>query len=106
MSLQVQVSCDVCGRQKREVNHWWVLHPSRLARTHGMPKWLRTSVMPWDEEEAAAPNALHICGQACMLKAIERFMQGHEVERELPKTERCLESSAAVGCESPLGYQN
>jgi hypothetical protein len=82
MSLQMQVCCDVCERQKREVNHWWVLLPSRLSGTRTDAKWLRMAVMPWNDEDAADPQAQHICGQACMLKAMERFMQCHEPVRE------------------------
>ncbi len=82
MSLQMQVCCDVCGRMKREINHWWVLLPGRVTGIGDQTKWLRISAMPWNDEDAASPMAQHICGQACMLKAIERFMQCHEVVRD------------------------
>jgi hypothetical protein len=106
MSLLMQVCCDVCGQQKREVNHWWVLQPSRLTGPRTATKWYRLSVMPWNDEDAASMEAQHICGQACMLKAMERFMQCHEVVRESlgnldeTRTENYPEEFATAG------YQN
>jgi hypothetical protein len=126
MSLQMQVCCDVCGRLKREVNHWWVMLPSRLTGSRADARWMRTAVMPWNDEDAADPQAQHICGQACMLKAMERFMQGHEQVREPVRdegrvehyqlnsdgryepvrTDRYLEEAGPGGYDYLPGYQN
>ena len=84
MSLEMQVCCDVCSRVKRDINHWWILQPSRYSGSGDQAKWLRVAAMPWNDEDASGPMAQHLCGQACMLKAMERFMQCHESVREQP----------------------
>jgi len=66
--------------------------------------------MPWNDEDAADPQAQHICGQACMLKAMERFMQCHEVVRDdMPPgaiRKEPYQEEAAIVYDYSRGYQN
>lgn len=70
--------CDVCQTPKREVNRWWVLGPGR-------PGALVAE--PWSEAEAQLPEAKHLCGVACLLRAVASWADGavgvEELERLL-----------------------
>lgn len=55
-------TCDVCGRQKGEVNHWYML-----------------SIMggefilsAWDADKKHAHK--HLCGQECVIKAVNEYL--------------------------------
>ena len=62
--------CAICGRIKGEVNHWrmvwWGLRD-------GVSMFLDAA---WDEEIAADPKTMHVCGQGCALAAHERYLDG------------------------------
>ena len=59
-------TCDRCGAQKGDVNHWW------------MANALLSSVVfwPWRDEDASSPNFRHLCGQQCVIAELNQFMQG------------------------------
>ena len=59
MATQTQYTCDVCGKPKGATNHWYALCIERDAMT----LW-QFSVGRLQQ------GALHICGEACLLKKI------------------------------------
>jgi len=58
MATKTQYTCDVCGKLKGTTNHWYVLFI-------GVGK-----IVIWPWKDAHQPGALHICGEACLLKKI------------------------------------
>jgi len=66
--------CDVCGKQKGDVNHWWVLWTRGKNPTFQIALELRT----WNEESLKgavwADKHFHLCGQECVLKQVTEFM--------------------------------
>jgi len=66
--------CDVCGRAKGEVNHWW------LANTEDGVRWL---LQPWDDSLAATSNGIqHLCGHDCASKKQSEYMSKIQEERK------------------------
>ena len=59
--------CDVCGAEKKEKNHWWLLGVSL-----GGPMELRL----WDEKTAQVANWQHLCGEKCVMAQVGKFMGG------------------------------
>lgn len=59
MATQTQYTCDVCGKPKGATNHWYAI----CIRPAGMTIWQFHAGY-------AQPGALHICGEACLLKKI------------------------------------
>jgi hypothetical protein len=64
MAITQSVTCDVCGKQKGEVNHWY------LSSVDGGTLHLDK----WDDDSAAAAGN-HLCGQDCVVKAVNKWMQ-------------------------------
>ena len=60
MAQLTQYQCDGCGETKGRTNHWFVLDNS-------WPTII--TVRPFSEENATGA-VLHLCGEACVMKAI------------------------------------
>lgn len=58
--------CDGCGKQKGEVNHWWMINAGSLR--------FGLSLLQFEEEMAKLPNYKHYCGRECALKAVSAWM--------------------------------
>ena len=61
MSVKPTYNCDVCGAEKREVNHWW----------RGYEFGDGFAIAPWDsprEDIFDCVEELHFCGSGCGLK--------------------------------------
>lgn len=63
--------CFGCGVEKKKVNHWWLVWFINPAGDREF------SMREWDEALAMNDAAiLTICGQACAIKMMDRFMSG------------------------------
>lgn len=71
MAVIQAVCCDVCGKQKQEVNHWFKAHATLRSR-ESFPGF---SVYPAAEDLAAGFIYLDLCGQECVVKALNKWMQ-------------------------------
>lgn len=61
--LEPIYTCDRCKTPKRETNHWFAL------RSVGAT----LQILPF---ENSLPSDRHICGQACLIKAVTAFAGG------------------------------
>jgi hypothetical protein len=71
MAIATQVTCDVCGKQKGDVNCWWVGTITEVG-THKSLK-----IYPWptgSKEVANGKTVNHLCGQECVIKAVSEWM--------------------------------
>lgn len=57
-------ACDVCGVQKKEANHWWLVNIDE-ANT--------LLIMPW-KADRVDDCQLHLCGEACVAKKVAEFL--------------------------------
>jgi hypothetical protein len=62
--IRQSVSCDICGTEKRQTNHWYVAHE------HGGE--LRLS--GWNSRNRLRAGSKHLCGQTCLHKLVDDFM--------------------------------
>jgi hypothetical protein len=62
--IRQAISCDICGRDKQQTNHWFV------AYEHGSE--LRIS--GWNSHARTSAKAKHLCGQTCLHKLVDDFM--------------------------------
>ena len=62
--IRQAISCDICGRDKQQTNHWFV------AYEHGAE--LRIS--GWNSQARLRAKAKHLCGQTCLHKLVDDFM--------------------------------
>jgi len=62
--IRQAISCDICGRDKQQTNHWFVVYE------HGAE--LRIS--GWNSQARTSTKAKHLCGQTCLHKLVDEFM--------------------------------
>jgi hypothetical protein len=85
--IRQAISCDICGAEKRQTNHWFV------AYEHGAE--LRLS--GWSSRHRSRPETKHLCGQTCMHKLVVDFMARAVAVRPQPaEAEAPAASSAAI----------
>lgn len=77
MAITETVTCDVCGKQKGSVNHWWMF---TVCRTN--PDLPELDIAPWNEDYSEQFD--HACGQECLIKAVNEWMQGQGSLSALP----------------------
>jgi hypothetical protein len=67
--------CEICGKQKGSVDHWWLVWadkyrpPYQDATEHPILK-----IYPWETMSAHDADVKHLCGQACLQTLVARWM--------------------------------
>ena len=61
--IRQAISCDICGRDKQQTNHWFVVYE------HGTE--LRIS--GWNSQARLRTSSKHLCGQTCLHKLVDDF---------------------------------
>ncbi len=82
--IRQAISCDLCGNEKKQTNHWFVAYEQGGE--------LRVS--GWSSRNRLRPGTKHLCGQTCLHKLVDEFManaigqkaQGAHVEAEAIST--------------------
>jgi hypothetical protein len=62
--IRQAISCDLCGAEKRQTNHWFVAYEQG--------EELRIS--GWSASNRLRPGTRHLCGQTCLHKLVDDFM--------------------------------
>jgi len=62
--IRQAISCDICGAEKRQTNHWFVAYEVGVE--------LRVSA--WNARNRLRAGAKHLCGQTCLHKLADDFM--------------------------------
>lgn len=80
MSTSVKITCDVCGVEKKETNHWIAVILVLNYRTK-IPFYFAVSLFGVDWFDAITstsynkienhPDAKHLCGEGCLTKWIQ-----------------------------------
>src|SRR5579863_1127663 len=83
--IRQSVSCDVCGTEKRQTNHWFV------AREEGGE--LRLS--GWSSRHRSRAGTKHLCGQTCLHKLVDEYMARSLMTRTQPAAGDEMETAAA-----------
>jgi len=62
--IRQAISCDICGTEKRQTNHWFVaFEQGGELRLGG-----------WGSRNGARPGSKHLCGQTCVHKLVDEYM--------------------------------
>ena len=62
--IRQAISCDICGAEKRQTNHWFVAYEQA--------EELR--LCGWSSRQRKRPGSMHLCGQKCLHKLVDDFM--------------------------------
>jgi hypothetical protein len=95
--IRQAISCDICGTEKRQTNHWFVAYEQAGE--------LRVS--GWTSRHRLRTDSKHLCGQTCLHKLIDEFVaksnasrirfpiEEGDAETPAPATDASLTSAAA-----------
>lgn len=92
--IRQAISCDICGRDKQQTNHWFVVHE------HGAE--LRIS--GWNSEARKSTKAKHLCGQTCLHKLVDEYM-ARTLAVSLPGQSAETDSAPDTPGEATVGRQ-
>ncbi len=69
--IRQAISCDICGAEKKQTNHWYV----------ACEQGGELRVGGWNSRMRQRPGAKHLCGQTCLHKLVDEFMARASAER-------------------------
>ena len=72
--IRQAISCDICGTEKRQTNHWFVAYEQGGE--------LRVS--GWTSRHRLRADSKHLCGQTCLHKLVDEFMARSIAARAKP----------------------
>ena len=93
--IRLAISCDICGAEKKQTNHWFVAyeHTGEL-RIGG-----------WNSRHCKRAGARHLCGQTCLHKLVDEFMaQTIAGDREIAAAEQSPPEVQAAPQVAPLSH--
>jgi hypothetical protein len=62
--IRQAISCDICGTEKKQTNHWFVAYEQGG----------EVRVSGWKSRNKLRPGSKHLCGQTCLHKLVDEFM--------------------------------
>ena len=92
--IRQAISCDVCGAEKKQTNHWYVAcEAAGELRVGG-----------WNSRMRQRPNAKHLCGQTCLHKLVDEFIARASGQRATTPVEPVARTNADASLTSPIAY--
>ena len=85
--IRQAISCDICGTEKKQTNHWFV--------AYNQGGELRVS--EWSPRNKLRPGSKHLCGQTCLHKLVDEFMDRAPVARVQPRGAEPIQVQQPVG---------
>lgn len=67
-------NCDICGKQKGSVDHWWLAWTEPYSPHAEAQERQMFKIYPWENMMAHDATAKHLCGQACLQKLVDRWL--------------------------------
>jgi hypothetical protein len=90
--IRQAISCDICGTEKRQTNHWFVAYEQAGE--------LRVS--GWTSRHRLRTDSKHLCGQTCLHKLVDEFMAKSIASRPKPVDEEADVEPASVPSDTSL----
>ncbi len=88
--IRLAVSCDICGAEKKQTNHWFVAYEQAGELRIG----------GWNSRYCKRAGSRHLCGQTCLHKLVDEFMaQAIEGDRATVAAEQS--AAEAMNAEAP-----
>lgn len=66
MSSKLTYTCNICPSERQESNHWFLMYTDKANGA------LR--LMPWNGFNPDGIDIQHLCGQACVIQAVQKWM--------------------------------
>lgn len=73
MARQQSITCDVCGKQKQQTNHWFIvwIYP-RAVSVEWSPDPISITGSPMEDTDAV--DRLDVCGESCVVKKVSELI--------------------------------
>jgi hypothetical protein len=77
--------CEICGKQKGSVDHWWLVWTDKYRPPYeDANERPILKIYPWETMSAHDADVKHLCGQACLQTLVARWMNttmssGHSI---------------------------
>src|ERR1035437_8850039 len=84
MAIKTVITCDVCGIDKKEVNHWWTVWLANSS-FHSRVGVKEFSAPPKDQRQ-------HVCGVEHAITLFNRFLSHGTLEKEATSETRNTDS--------------
>jgi hypothetical protein len=97
--IRQAISCDICGTEKRQTNHWYVaFEQAGELRVSG-----------WTLRRRLRAGSKHLCGQTCLHKLVDEFMAKSIATSTRPSlNESYIETpiTTTAGLASSMSFEN
>jgi hypothetical protein len=102
--IRLAISCDICGNEKRQTNHWFAVYEQAG----------ELRLTGWNSRVRLRAGAKHLCGQICLHKLVDEFIARTTEVRsqtnaaataDMACTDTSLTSAAARGALRPAARQ-
>jgi hypothetical protein len=80
MTWTESFTCNICGKAKGSVDHWWVAWVETVSPSDVEEPKPKFQLLPWSELMARHPDVTHLCGAGCALKEAERWMSATSMQ--------------------------
>jgi hypothetical protein len=90
--IRQSISCDICGAEKKQTNHWFV--------TCAHAGELRVSL--WSAQAKLRAGSKHLCGQTCLHKLVDEFIAGSMTVRMQPPVPDAASDEPPVARTNPV----
>jgi hypothetical protein len=84
--IRQAISCDICGTEKKQTNHWFAAHEQGG----------ELRLCGWTSRNRSRAGSKHLCGQTCLHKLVDEFMARSLSSRMPPATAEPPEARAAA----------
>jgi hypothetical protein len=64
--IRQAISCDICGAEKKQTNHWFVAYTQAG----------ELQVSGWGTQRRLRAGSKHLCGQTCLYRLVDEFVAG------------------------------
>lgn len=90
--IRQAISCDICGAEKKQTNHWYVAcEQAGELRLGG-----------WNSRMKQRPGTKHLCGQTCLHKLVDEFIARASAQRNSTTAEAAEGPSARADADASL----
>jgi hypothetical protein len=98
--IRQAISCDICGAEKKQTNHWYV----------ACEQGGEMRIGGWNSRMRQRPGSKHLCGQTCLHKLIDEFMARTSAARGASAATDNTEPAASridadASLTSPVAYE-
>jgi len=89
--IRQAISCDICGTEKRQTNHWFVAYEQAGELRIG----------GWTSRHRLRADAKHLCGQTCLHKLVDEFM-AKCMDMRAHRAAEPVEAESSLVCDTSL----